>query len=162
MLVVLIVIAVIAYSYVANVLSYRILKQRILRRRRWDLNICCGRTDGGGINADIHRHEELPNFVLLQDVENLPFRDGQFGHVLSSHTIEHVASPRAFYAELQRVGEKVTLVVPPLWDISAALNLLEHRHVFLTLRKVHTTLPPYVRLPGAAWVQKRLGQRIHA
>jgi len=162
MLFIWIVVAFIAYTFVANVLSYRILKNRILRRRRWDLNICCGRTDGGGINADIHRHEELPNFVLVKDVEKLPFRDGQFGHVLSSHTIEHVDSPRAFYRELQRVGESVTLVVPPLWDISAALNLFEHRHIFLTLRKVHTTLPAYVRLPGASWVQKRLGQRIHA
>jgi len=162
MTVIWILVAVIAYTWVANLLSYRWLKGRVLRSRHWDLNICCGRTDGGGVNADIQRHAELPNFVLIEDVARLPFRDRAFRQVLSSHTIEHVDAPDAFYRELCRVGDSVTLVVPPLWDISAALNLLEHRHIFLTLRKVHSTLPRYVRLPGAVWVQRILGQRIHA
>lgn len=151
-----------AYTSAANLLSYRLIKNRVLRRRKWDLNICCGRTDGGGVNADIRRYTDLPNFVLVENVEKLPFRDGQFTHVLSSHTIEHVESPAAFYRELCRVGESVTLVLPPLWDLSAAFNILEHRHLFLTLRKVHTVPPRYVRLPGAAWIQRHLGQRIKA
>lgn len=162
MTIILILAAIFAYMFLANLLSYRILKRRILRRQKWDLNICCGFTDGGGVNADIQRHADLPNFVLIEDVTRLPFRDRQFRHVLSSHTIEHVESPAVFYRELQRVGESVTLVLPPLWDASAALNLLEHRHLFLTMRKVHQTLPRYVRLPGAAWIQRRLGQRIKA
>lgn len=141
--------------------SYHWLKNRIVRRQRWGLNICCGTTDGGGVNADIVAHLPLPKFVQVQ-VTRLPFRDHQFSTVLCSHTLEHVDDPDAFFDEMQRVGERVTLVLPPLWDITAAFNFLEHRWLFLTLRKEHATPPPYIRLPGARWVQRILGQRIHA
>ncbi len=144
-----------------NQLSYGVLKRRILRRQRWDLNVCCGKTDGGGINADILRRRDVPKLVLV-DVYHLPFRDGQFPAVLSSHTIEHVENPDGFYAELERVGQEVTLVIPPLWDLSAAFNLLEHRSIFLSLRKQHKRLPAHVRLPLARSMQALFGQRIHA
>jgi hypothetical protein len=147
--------------WLPHLLSYKLLKNRIVRRQRWDLNICCGTTDGGGINADIVRHRRVPRFVQVR-IYALPFRDRQFENVLCSHTIEHVQDPEAFYRELCRVSRRVTLVLPPLWDVTAATNLLEHRWIFLTFKKEHTTLPPYVRLPLAGWVQKVLGQRIHA
>ena len=127
-------------------LSYRILKMRIVRRRRWDLNIRCGRTDAGGVNADIVRHADMPWLVIV-DVYPLPFRDGAFDSVLCSHTLEHVDDPDAFYRELGRVGRSVTVMVPPLWDVSAALNLLEHRWLFVTLRKEHHALPRHVPPP---------------
>lgn len=155
------VVAFIAILYLLNFLSYNVLKNRILKRRKWDLNICCGKTDGGGINADIVRHADVPNFIQV-DIYNEPFRDKQFDHVLCSHTIEHVEDPERFFAELQRVGKEVTLVVPPLWDLSAVFNLLEHRWIFLTFRKEHNRLPAYVPLPFAGRIQNRLGQRIHA
>ena len=142
-------------------ISYRWLKGRIVGRRRWDLNVCCGTTDGGGVNADIVAHTKLPRFVCV-DVYRLPFADRHFEHVLCSHTLEHVDDPQAFLDELDRVGDHVTIVLPPLWDITAALNLLEHQWLFLTLRKEHSTLPPHIRLPGARLVQRLLGQRIHA
>jgi SAM-dependent methyltransferase len=145
-----------------NVLSYSALKARIVRRQRWDLNICCGKTDGGGVNADIVQHGEVPNFVLLDSVYDLPFEDDQFDTVLCSHTMEHVEDPERFFDELQRVGREVTLVLPPLWDVSAVLNVLEHRWIFLTFAKEHTALPPHVRLPFAARLQRCIGQRIHA
>ncbi len=144
-----------------NKLSYGVLKRRILHRRRWDLNICSGKTDGGGINADITRYTDIPNLVLV-DVYHLPFRAGQFPTILSSHTVEHVDDPLAFYAELIRVGRDVTLVIPPLWDIGGVINVLEHRWIFLSLRKQHKTLPPHVPLPFARSVQGLLGQRLHA
>jgi hypothetical protein len=146
-----------------NYLSYGVLKNRILRSRAaWDLNICCGKTDGGGVNADIVKHTDVPNFILVDDIYSLPFADGHFETVLCSHTIEHVDYPQRFFLELSRVGREVTLVVPPLWDLSAALNVLEHRWVFLTLRKRHTAVPRHVPLPGARTIQRLLGQRIHA
>jgi hypothetical protein len=145
-----------------NYLSYDLMKRKILKRHAWDLNICCGKTDGGGINADIFRHAEVPNFVLIEDIYHLPFADKQFPETLCSHTIEHVKDPERFLQELQRVSEKVVLVLPPLWDISAALNFLEHQHIFLTFRKEHRHLPRYVKLPFAASVQRKLGQRLHA
>jgi SAM-dependent methyltransferase len=146
---------------VTNFISYNILKNRVLKSRRWDLNICCGRTDGGGVNADIFVHEKLPDMVRI-DIYHLPFGNGQFGTVLCSHTIEHVDDPQAFFDELERVGKEVTLVLPPLWDLSAVLNVFEHQWIFLTLKKVHTRLPKYVRLPLSAVIQKIRGQRLHA
>lgn len=146
-----------------NVLSYGVLKGRIIRQRpRWDLNICCGKTDGGGVNADIVQHMDVPNYVQVEDIYHLPFADGQFETVLCSHTIEHVDDPERFFRELQRVGRHVTLIIPPLWDLSAAFNVLEHRSLFLTLRKEHHVLPRFVPLPLAAAIQRTFGQRIHA
>jgi len=154
--------ALIVLSQAANFVSYRILKKRILLRRKWDLNICCGKTDGGGINADIVRHADVPRFVRISSVDRLPFKDGAFESVLCSHTMEHVEDPEAFYRELRRVGKQITLVLPPLWDPAGALNILEHRWIFLTFKKIHHRLPRRVRLPLSRTVQRRLGQRIHA
>jgi SAM-dependent methyltransferase len=99
--------------------SYRYLKNEIIRRRHWDLNICCGNTDGGGINADIVRHGDVPNFVKLDSVYRLPFADGQFDVVLCSHTAEHVDYPRRLDRELRRVGRTVVYILPPIWDLAA-------------------------------------------
>jgi SAM-dependent methyltransferase len=142
--------------------SYRMQKSRILKRQRWGLNICCGRTDGGGINADIFRHADLPRFRLVEDIYRLPFSDKQFETVLCSHTLEHVEDPDRFFSELCRVGERVTLVLPPLWDITAALNVFEHRWIFLTLKKEHGRPPRRIRLPLAGTLQRMFGQRIHS
>lgn len=153
---------VVVLLVVLHEVSYRLVKNHVLRRRRWDLNICCGHSDGGGLNADIFQHDPgPPNFLKIDDIYHLPFADGQFEHTLCSHTIEHVADPEAFFAELQRVSRHVTVVVPPLWDPAATFNVFEHRHIFLNVRKVfHDELPPYIRLPLAEWIQQRLGQKI--
>lgn len=145
-----------------NWISYRWLATKIRQRRKWDLNICCGRTDGGGINVDIVDHAGVPNLVIVDDVYRLPFAAKQFENTLCSHTIEHVEDPEAFFEELQRVSERVTLVVPPLWDLAAAFNVMEHRTLFLTFRKEHHTLPLRVSLPLARRCQERWGQRIRA
>ena len=52
-----------AVSFVLNRLSYGILKNRIIAKQSWDLNICCGATDGGGVNADIIKHSDVDNFL---------------------------------------------------------------------------------------------------
>lgn len=142
--------------------SYHHLKHGIVRRRHWDLNICCGTTDGGGVNADIVRHADVPNFVKLESIYRLPFEDRQFRIVLSSHTAEHVDFPDQFDRELRRVGRTVVYVLPPMWDLAASLNLLEHQWLYLCVRKVHYRLPRRVRLPFARRLQARLGQRITA
>jgi SAM-dependent methyltransferase len=142
-----------------NLLSYQVLKKRILRRRKWDLNLCCGSTDGGGINVDIVRRPHIPNHVVV-DVYNLPFKGGSFNTVLCSHTIEHVEQPRRLFKELKRVGSRVTLVTPPIWDLSAAFNVLEHKWIFWSPYKEHYSLPRFTRLPLSAFVQDRIGQRI--
>jgi len=153
---------IVVILFALNFLSYRVLGAAIRRKRKWDLNICCGITDGGGVNADIFQHTEVPNFVMLNDIYHLPFRDGEFDHTLCSHTIEHVDDPARFYEELRRVSKEVTLVLPPLWDPGAVLNIFEHRWIYLTWRKEHHTLPRFIKLPFATTLQTKFGQRIHA
>jgi SAM-dependent methyltransferase len=154
--------AVLLVLELLNILSYRVLKRRILRSRRWGLNICCGATDGGGVNADIFKHRNLPNFVKVDDVCHLPFADNQFDSVLCSHTMEHVDEPDLFYTELKRVGREVTIVLPPLWDVFGQFCLWQHKWIFFTFRKIHTTLPPRVRLPLSRTVQRLFGQKVVA
>jgi len=147
----------------ANFLSYRVIKERVLRERRWDYNVCCGETDGGGINADIVRHGDVPNFELVTDPYLFPHRSGAFAQVLCSHTLEHVDDPAAMFAELRRVGRHVTVLVPPLWDLAGALNPLEHRVIFLTFTTRHDDrLPRYVRYGLGRWLQSFGGQRVIA
>ena len=153
---------ILLYFYLSNSLSYSFLKKRILKRQKWGVNICCGKTDGGGINVDIVKHADIPNFVLIRDIYNLPFRDQQFDTVLCSHTIEHVENPEKFFRELKRIGKKVSIVIPPLWDITAALNVFEHKFIFLSFKKEHTKLPSFIRLPLASFIQKHFGQKIKA
>ena len=143
-------------------LSYAVLKGRILRQRRWDLNICCGKTDGGGVNADIVEFGEINNFCKINDVYSLPFGDGEFEWVMSSHTVEHLEEPAAFDWVVRGVGKNVVYIVPPLWDVGAMLNMHQHKWVFLTLKKKHHRLPRYVRLPLARTIQRVWGQRIKA
>lgn len=158
MYVILAIAACITAPFLLNLLSYRILKTRIIREhRKWDLNICCGDIDGGGLNADIVA-QDVPNFVLTPDIYRLPFEDGEFERVLCSHTMEHVDDPDAFWAELNRVGQEVTLILPPLWDPAAALNIFEHKWIFLSWRKRHGALPRHVRFSWAYSYQQRFGQ----
>lgn len=148
---------------VLNFFSYRVLGSIIRnRRKQWDLNVCCGKTDGGGVNVDIVKHADVPNLIVVDDIYSLPFSTHQFDNVLCSHTIEHVEDPEAFFEELSRVAKSVTLVVPPLWDLSAVLNLFEHRWIFLTFRKEHHRLPSFIKLPFAEEFQHRAGQKIRA
>lgn len=150
------------YFYISHFISYKYLKNNILKEKRWDLNICCGKTDGGGINADIFKHKDIPNFIEIQNIYKLPFKNKQFDKVLCSHTIEHVDSPKDFFEELQRVGYEVTLVIPPLYDITAVLNFFEHKWIFLSFKKRHHKLPNHIRLPFSKYIQKKIGQINHA
>mgnify|MGYP001553944126 CR=1 FL=1 len=149
--------------YTLNKLSYVILKERSFSKEKWDLNICCGKTDGGGLNVDIANHcQSLRNFKLINDIYNLPFASRQFEKVMCSHTIEHVDNPAAFDRELRRVGAHVKYIIPPLWDIAAAFNFYEHKWIFITFKKEHESLPPYIRLPFTRTLHKYFEQRITA
>ena len=150
------------YLFLAHYVSYYLEKKRILNHKKWDLNICCGKTDGGGLNVDIFQHQNLPNFQKIDNIYNLPFEDKQFDNVLCSHTIEHVDDPEQFNKELQRVGNKVTLVVPPLYDLAAVFNIFEHKWIFLTFKKRHNSLPPYIKLPLAHSTHRVMGQQNNA
>ncbi len=128
--------------------------------------MCCGKPTAAGSTSISSVTAPYPTWCLA-DIEHLPFADGAFQSVLSSHTIEHVDRPEAFFAEMQRVGRAVTLVLPPLWDLSAAFNVLEHRWIFFTLRKEHDRLPrtrPYRwRAPSrTGWGSASTPERVSA
>ena len=154
---------VVSAFWLGNFVSYRLIKARVLRERIWDYNICCGTTDGGGINADIVQHGAVQRFELVEDVTALPHPDKAFDHVLCSHTLEHVDEPQAMFDELRRVGRHVTVLVPPLWDLAGALNPFEHRVIFLTLHSRHEDrLPRFVSYAPGRWNQRIWGQRVRA
>jgi len=147
------------YMYLAHILDYKILKNKYLNERKWDLNISCGYTNIAKINADIIERD-VPNFMLIKDIYNLPFKNKQFENVVSSHTIEHVDDPDKFFNELSRVSKNVTLLVPPLWDLAAGCWVLEHKWLFLTFSSKHVNkLPRKIKMPYC-FVHKILGQRI--
>jgi hypothetical protein len=141
-----------------NWLSYCCLKNKHAAKTQWDLNICCGKTSYGRINADIIKHAEIDNFILIDNIYQLPFSDQQFNTVLCSHAIEHVDDPLMFDRELRRIGKSVHYLVPPLWDLSAAFNIIEHKWLFLTFKTYHRVVPKHVRLPLANTFQSRFGQ----
>jgi SAM-dependent methyltransferase len=135
------------YSIIVHVIDYIILKNYYLNKNKWDLNISCGNTDGGGLNADIVKRD-VPNFVLIKNIYKLPFKDKQFKNVLCSHTIEHVKNPENFFKELRRISKNVVLIIPPLWDTTSLFFLGEHKWQFLTLKTKHNnSLPAMFRLP---------------
>jgi len=150
---------IILYTIVSHVIDYRILKPIHFKKHKWDLNISCGFVDGGGLNADVVQRN-VKNFIKVENIYKLPFKDKQFDNVVSSHTIEHVDNPEAFYNELKRVSKNVTLLIPPIWDIAAVGFFMEHKWQFLTLKTKHVNiLPKSFKLPYWKY-QKKFGQRI--
>ncbi len=151
--------ALLSYTYLAHILDYKILKEKHLKSKKWDLNISCGNTNVAKINADIIERN-VPNFKLINDIYNLPFKDKEFNNVVTSHTIEHVDDPDAFLKELKRISNNVTIILPPIWDIASMFWILEHKWLFLTFKTKHEDkLPNKIKMPYE-FVHKIIGQRI--
>ena len=82
----------------------------------------------------------LPNARVLQgDVAPLPFDDGEFDRVFTSHFLHHLSPERraAFIAETRRVGRELVVVedVPPAEEshervLSDGSRHRTHRHSF--------------------------------
>ena len=147
------------YMFLCHIVDYRILKRYYLKQRKWDLNISCGNTDSGGINADVVKRG-VPNFVLIEDMYKLPFKDKQFDNVMCSHTVEHLKDPEKFHAELKRVSKNVVFLIPPIWDILAMEEYMEHKWQFISLKIKHAnSLPRKFKLPY--WgIQEKYGQKL--
>lgn len=74
------------------------------------------------------------------DLERLPFADGSFDVVLSSHVAEHLVRPEAVFGELARVlrpGGRLVLLTPNRWHyVTLSARLLPHRfHVWFNGRR---------------------------
>jgi len=60
---------------------------------------------------DLRNFYKNKNFILLKG-EILPFNDKEFDFIISSHVLEHVADPRFFISELERIGKEGYIEVP--------------------------------------------------
>jgi len=72
----------------------------------------------GDVNLDISASRGTPhgrNRVSFGDIQDLPFKDKEFGVAHSSHVLEHVDRPKQALTELDRVADKVVAVVPKWW-----------------------------------------------
>jgi len=90
------------------------------------LDVGCGVQPKGDVNVDLYvkkpnphitshpiiEPKKIPNFVLA-DACHLPFRDGSFKHVHSSHVIEHVENPFLMLRELLRVSSGTVEIYTP-------------------------------------------------
>ncbi len=142
------VLVIVVVLWSLNKISYNFLKPSIAARGQWDLNICCGKTSYGKVNADICKHsEKLNNFVLIKDIYHLPFEDNEFNNILCSHTLEHISDPKAFDKELHRVGKNVVYIVPPIWDLAAQLNFYEHKWITFAIKKRQVKFPVMIPSP---------------
>ena len=80
------------------------------------LNLSCGSTDFGDVNADITQ-QNVKNFVLYKPDVPLPFEDKEFGAVYCAHTLEHVDNPIWLLDELNRVSDKIFVVLPEWYQV---------------------------------------------
>ena len=76
------------------------------------LNYGCEETDYGDVNADIVERS-VGNFVMIEpSPAHLPFPPKLFGAVVCSHVIEHVPDPEVLRRDLERVADRVFMVMP--------------------------------------------------
>lgn len=110
------------------------------------LDVGCGHRPVGDVNVDLFPHAtkhrtlnnaddgpldvtRIQNFVKA-DAAHLPFRDGAFTTVYSSHLIEHLADPTRMVKELLRVASySVTIKCPHRLNPAMKRNRF-HKHSF--------------------------------
>jgi ubiquinone/menaquinone biosynthesis C-methylase UbiE len=90
------------------------------------LEVGCGRGYLANLMSENHRVtacdivvadkliEKYPKIDFVNgDIENLPFKDGQFDTVVCTHTIEHTKNLHKAVSELRRVAKKELIIVVP-------------------------------------------------
>jgi len=160
-LIVLIFISLVILAFLLSWIDYSFFKSKYFKSEKFDLNICCGDTSCGKINADIFKRD-VSNFVLIKDIYKLPFKDKQFKNTMCSHTMEHVEDPIKFFRELKRVSDNITILVPPLWDYGCMFIIWEHKRQFLTFVPIHKNrLPKFFNLPFSSYIQNKFGQKMN-
>lgn len=123
----------------------RKLEHAHTQREPMILDVGCGTQPKGDVNVDLflgftgHRQpptvidpHKIVNFVKA-DALHLPFRDGGFHTVYSSHTIEHVSNPVQFLRECIRVAKRKVVLKLPHRYWRRGLRLRQpsgHKHYF--------------------------------
>jgi len=68
--------------------------------------------------------------VKIGSATNLPFEDGEFDTVISSHVIEHIDSDRKAIKEILRVSKRKAIIVVPEGDVDAKNFGSPHVHIY--------------------------------
>ena len=107
-----------------NIVNKRVLKE--LREyakkvKKPILNLGCGRTNYGDINADIISHG-VENFMIIDANHKLPFKNKQFSSVVASNIIEHLDNPEFSLKEMKRIANKVYIAYPKWWQVGTWLT----------------------------------------
>jgi len=94
------------------------------------LNYGCEDTCFGNVNVDIVERT-VPNFQLIEpSPAPTPFPSKHFGAAVCCHVIEHVPDPHSLIKELERISDRVFMVVPnPLFLWTWVWP--DHRWVFI-------------------------------
>lgn len=120
------------------------------------LDVGCGLKPRGDVNVDLNpvvkydsipshqgfpatlRPEYIPNFVRASAF-HLPFRDGSFGSVISSHCLEHLDRPLDVLREWARVSSKRVIVAVPQLESRLGMGDAED-HLYSWSEKSFTNL----------------------
>ena len=90
--------------------------------------------------VDFSRHDEWAALDQIQfhqhDILNLPFSDGQFDTVVSTHTLEHILDIGSAIKELRRICRKKLIIVVPreresIWSVNPHFYYFPYEHSFL-------------------------------
>jgi len=107
---------------------------------------------GGDVCVDLWDRACDGSLFQIGDIRHLPFSDGQFGAVLCSHVLEHMADledATTAWAELHRVADSVFVALPT--KASSWAWLVPDHHLWV--RETG---------PGAIEIEERRGRRRRA
>jgi SAM-dependent methyltransferase len=99
----------------------------------------------------------VPVEFLQGDLERLPFADGSFDVVVSSHVIEHLPDPAAGLAELRRVTRDRALIAMPTCLNPAAWALLGGDTYWTLRRRSLVAVPIGALRAGLAFLRGHEG-----
>lgn len=92
------------------------------------------------VGVDFSRHTEWADTERItfieHDILKLPFDDGQFDTVISTHTLEHILDIAAAVNELRRICSHRLLIVVPreresIWSFNPHFHYFPYEHSFL-------------------------------
>jgi ubiquinone/menaquinone biosynthesis C-methylase UbiE len=90
--------------------------------------------------VDFSEHDEWAALGHIQfyqhDILQLPFSDGQFDTVVSTHTLEHVLDIASAIRKLRRICAKKLIIVVPreresIWSVNPHFHYFPYEHSFL-------------------------------
>lgn len=94
------------------------------------LNAGCGNNPRFVADVNLDKEDSiLPNYIKHDLNMALPFGDKQFGAAVAFHVLEHVEDPKFTLGELNRVADRLYIVVPHHLGVLYWLTP-EHKRMF--------------------------------